>query len=127
MALINRAKSNGDLELLRRIAADPGAAMGMLDSAGSLLADETSVRGMQSLLQRLLAEIEAAREELQQAKASNDFQMCAKVGERPEAFDELVARQRRHLEIRIREIEVESTSLETAIQAVKPGAKKARS
>ena len=110
-AIINHAKDDGDIEILREIAGDPHGYMlqkgwGKLD-----FSDAEELAQLNRLHETLQKEIAAVAESLQALRASPDYELCRLVQQKPGVLDGLAAERVTQLEGEITGLELQAEQL----------------
>ena len=110
-AAINHAKETGDIKTLREIADDPAGFILRQGWTGLDFSDEVELAELRRLHETLQLEIIAVIESLEQLKASDEFELCGIVEQKPGVLDELAAE-------RIKRLETESAELQRQVEAL---------
>ena len=115
-AIINQAKDNGDIELLREIAEDPHGFILRKGWAKLDFSDAEELAQLKRLHETLQKEIASVTESLKALRASPDYGLCQLAEQKPGVLDELAAERAKQLEIENAELEKEAERLAKEIK-----------
>lgn len=115
LAVINKARDEGDIELLRAIAEDPTAFMMSKGWVGLDLGEEHELRAMRRLYSALQAEIVSSIELLNTLHASPDFELLNMSQTQPGMLKKVADDQIAALASEIAELEAEALRLKLEI------------
>ncbi len=112
---INRAKEDGDIDLLREIARDPNGFI-LRQGWRTLIFDDTDeIEALRNLLDTLNTEILAKIEALNNLRESDDFELYRRSKERPGLIEEVAATQVEAIEGEIVRLQAEAEKLNAEI------------
>ena len=115
-AIINQAKDNGDIELLREIAEDPHGFILRKGWAKLDFSDAEELAQLKRLHETLQKEIATVTESLKQLRESPDYELCQLAEQKPGVLDELAAERAKQLEIENAELEKQAEQLAEKIK-----------
>jgi DNA polymerase-3 subunit epsilon len=117
-AIINQAKDNGDIELLREIAEDPHGFILRKGWANLDFSDSAELGQLRRLHETLQKEIAAVAESLKQLRESPDYELCQLAEQKPGILTELADERARSLELENAALEKQADCLAQEIKKV---------
>ena len=114
-AVINRARDDGDIALLREIANDPAGFIQKQGWRALDLAEGVDLKGLKSLYDTLQVEILELIELLEQLHQSEDYELAVLSETSPTVLDEIAEEQKSTLSKEITDLEREAAELQEEI------------
>ena len=115
MKVINRAKEEGDMELLREIASDPTGFVLRQGWVGLDFSDEKKLKALKKLFVTLQAELVEKLEPLNSLRESPSYELHNLSSRQPGLLDETAAELSKSIAAEIAQLEAEAENLKSEI------------